>query len=54
MENMKDIIVKAMDAAEAVTMFCNMIEGVFIYLIVRFAFKMGVIAGKKEKEGGQK
>jgi hypothetical protein len=53
MENMKELVLKAMDTAEAITMFCNMIEGAFIYLLVRFAFKMGVRAGKKEKEGEQ-
>lgn len=54
MENIKEFIYKAMDFAEAVTMFCSMIEGAIIYLLVRFAFNMGVRAGRKEKEGEQK
>lgn len=50
MENMKDFVYKAMDTAEAVTMLCSLIEAGITYALVRFAFKMGVRAGKKEKE----
>lgn len=54
MENLKELICKSMDYAEAVTMVCRIIEGGITYLLVRFAFKMGVRAGRKEKEGEQK
>lgn len=50
MENLKELICKSMDYAEAVTMLCSLIEAGVTYALVRFAFKMGVKAGKEEKE----
>lgn len=50
MEAVKDFVWKIMDYAEAITMVCRVIEAIITYALVRFAFKMGVRAGKKEKE----
>ena len=50
MESLKDLIWKCMEYAEAITMICRIIEAGITYLLVRFAFKMGVRAGGKECE----
>lgn len=50
MEGFRDFIWKVMNYAECITMFCQVIEAMFLYMIVRFAYKIGERVGRAEAQ----
>lgn len=48
MEDFRDFCWKLMDYAECITTLCNVIEAAFLYMITRFAYKIGERVGRAE------